>query len=61
MSQMTLAFLVFGAMFLGAMCLFVSERRAVAKGQAARGGREIDVSEPIAFGSAAGERNRTHQ
>lgn len=61
MDTMTIASLVFGALFLGAIALFALERRAVAKRKAARGGREIDVADLIAFGSAAGQGERTHQ
>ena len=48
-----------GAIILGAVVMFVLEQRGVAKRKAARGGREVDVSNLIAFGSAAGEGKKT--
>ena len=60
MAPNAVAFIVFGTLFLGALVFFAFERRAVAKRKAARGGREIDVSDLIAFGSAAGEGKKTH-
>ena len=59
MSKEMGAVLVFGAIIVGAIIMFVLEQRGVAKRKAARGGREIDVSDLIAFGSAAGEGNKT--
>ena len=53
------AVLVFGAIIVGAIVMFVLEQRGVAKRKAARGGREVDVSNLIAFGSAAGEGKKT--
>ena len=53
MSKELGAILVFGAIAVGALIMFVLERRGVAQRKAARGGREIDVSNLIAFGSAA--------
>lgn len=50
--------LVFGAIVVGAFVMLLLEQRGVAKRKAARGGREIGVSNLIAFGSAAGERKR---
>ena len=55
MSKEMGAVLVFGAIILGALIMFALEQRAAARRKAARGGREIDVSNLIAFGSAAGE------
>ena len=55
MSKEMGAGLVFGAIIVGAIVMFVLEQRGVAKRKAARGGREVDVSNLIAFGSAAGE------
>ena len=53
------AVLVFGAIIVGAIVMFVLEQRGVAKRKAARGGREVDVSNLLAFGSAAGEGKKT--
>lgn len=58
MSKEMGAVLVFGAIAVAALVMFALERRGVAKRKAARGGREIDVSNLIAFGSAAGEADR---
>jgi hypothetical protein len=60
MSHVTGALIVFGVMALGALIMFVLERRGVAKRKAARGGREVDVSDLILFGSDAGEGTKTH-
>ncbi|WP_299729307.1 hypothetical protein [uncultured Tateyamaria sp.] len=60
MSKEVGAILVFGAIIVGAIIMFVLEQRGVARRKAARGGREIDVSNLIAFGSAAGEGKKTH-
>lgn len=59
MSKEMGAVLVFGAIIVGALIMFTLERRGAAKRKAARGGREIDVSDLIAFGSAAGQGERT--
>ncbi|MEL6807505.1 MAG: hypothetical protein AAFO97_06970 [Pseudomonadota bacterium] len=59
MSKEMGAVLVFGAIIVGAIVMFVLEQRGVAKRKAARGGREVDVSNLIAFGSAAGEGKKT--
>ncbi|WP_299628216.1 hypothetical protein [uncultured Tateyamaria sp.] len=59
MSKEMGAVLVFGAIIVGALIMFALERRGAAKRKAARGGREIDVSDLIAFGSAAGQGERT--
>ena len=59
MSKEMGAVLVFGASILGALIMFALEQRAAARRKAARGGREIDVSNLIAFGSAAGEGKKT--
>lgn len=61
MDTVTIATFVFGGMLCVAVVMFVLERRAVAKRKAARGGREIDVASLIAFGSAAGQGEKTHQ
>jgi len=61
MSKEMGAILVFGALCLGAVIMFALERRAAAKRKAARGGREVDVSDLIAFGAAAGEGKKTHE
>lgn len=61
MSKEMGAILVFGAIIVGAIIMFVLEQRGVARRKAARGGREIDVSNLIAFGSAAGEGKKTHE
>lgn len=60
MSKEMGAILVFGAIACAALVMFAMERRAAAKRKAARGGREIDVSNLIAFGSAAGEGKKTN-
>ncbi len=60
MSKEMGAILVFGAIMVGALIMFAFERRAAAKRKEARGGREVDVSNLIAFGSAAGEGKKTH-
>ena len=59
MSKEMGAVLVFGTIMIIAIVMFVLEQRGVAKRKAARGGREIDVSDLIAFGSAAGEGKKT--
>jgi hypothetical protein len=59
MSKEMGAVLVFGTIMIIAIIMFVLEQRGVAKRKAARGGREIDVSNLIAFGSAAGEGKKT--
>lgn len=61
MSKEMGAVLVFGAIALGALIMFALERRAAAKRKEARGGREVDVSNLIAFGAAAGEGTKTHE
>ncbi|TMM54239.1 hypothetical protein [Sulfitobacter sabulilitoris] len=58
MSKEAMAIVVFGAILCVALVMFVLERRGVAARRAARGGREVDVSDLIAFGSAAGDANR---
>lgn len=60
MSKEMMAVVVFGAMALGAMVLLMMTRRAAAQRKEARGGREVDVGKLIAFGSAAGEGEKTH-
>ena len=59
MSKEMGAVLVFGAIVAFAVIMFMLEQRAAAKRKAARGGREVDVSNLIAFGSAAGEGKKT--
>ena len=59
MSREMGAIVVFGAIIVGALTMFALEQRAAAKRKAARGGREIDVSDLIAFGSAAGAGKKT--
>lgn len=59
MSEQMLAVLGFGSIGAIAIVLLVLERRGIAKRKAARGGREVDVSNLIAFGSAAGENKRS--
>ena len=61
MSKETGAIPGFGAIILGAIIMFVLELSGVARRKAARGGREVDVSNLFAFGSAAGEGKRTHE
>ncbi|WP_299917877.1 hypothetical protein [uncultured Roseobacter sp.] len=58
MSHEMIAVMVFGALAAVAIVMLVMERRGIAARKAARGGREVDVSSLIAFGSAAGEGNR---
>lgn len=60
MSHVTAALLVFGGIFVVALVMLMIERRGIAKRREARGGREIDVSNLIAFGSAAGEGQKTN-
>ncbi|MGC3936415.1 hypothetical protein ACOTTU_01270 [Roseobacter sp. EG26] len=55
MSDTMIAVLGFGAIGAVALVMLIRERRAMAARKAARGGREVDVSQLIAFGSAAGE------
>lgn len=59
MSKEMTAVLVFGAIIVIALVMLALERRGVAARKAARGGREVDVSDLIAFGSAAGKGPRT--
>lgn len=51
MGNTSLAVIGFGSLCLVAIVMFVLERRAVAARKAARGGREVDVSDLIAFGA----------
>lgn len=51
MTQTAMAFLVFGALCLGALVMFMLERRAVAKRKA--NGTYVDVSDIMFFGSEA--------
>lgn len=44
MSQEMIAVIVFGTMGAVVMVMFIRERRAVARRKAARGGREVDLS-----------------
>lgn len=60
MSHEMMAVLVFGAMVVLALVMLLRERRGIAARRAARGGREVNVSNLIAFGSAAGEGEKTH-
>ncbi|MEO0389595.1 MAG: hypothetical protein AAF218_01505 [Pseudomonadota bacterium] len=60
MSKEMMAVIAFGGICVFALVMFFLERRAAAKRLEARGGREIDVSGLIAFGSAAGEGEKTH-
>ncbi|MEP3784067.1 hypothetical protein [Ascidiaceihabitans sp.] len=59
MSKEMGAVAVFGAITVVAVIMLLLERRGMAKRKAARGGRDIDVSNLIAFGSAAGEGEKT--
>lgn len=59
MSKEMGAVAVFGAIIVIAVVMLLLERRGMAKRKAARGGRDIDVSNLIAFGSAAGEGEKT--
>jgi uncharacterized membrane protein len=61
MSHEMTAVLVFGTIGVIAIVMLLVERRGIAKRRAARGGREVDISNLIAFGSAAGEREKSHQ
>lgn len=61
MSMKMGAILVLGAIIVGAIIMFVLELSGVARRKAARCGREVDVGNLIAFGSAAGEGKRTHE
>jgi uncharacterized membrane protein len=59
MSKEMTAVLIFGAIIVLALVMLVLERRGIAARKAARGGREVDVSDLIAFGSAAGKGKKT--
>mgnify|MGYP001555685023 CR=1 FL=1 len=59
MSKEMMAVVAFGVIGVVAIIMLVMERRGIAARKAARGGREIDISNLIAFGSAAGEGNKT--
>jgi hypothetical protein len=61
MSKEMMAVIAFGVLAAGAVVMFLMERRAAAARLKARGGREIDVSNLIAFGSKAGEGEITHR
>jgi len=61
MTETTVAILVAGVIVAFALVMFLMERRAAAKRLEARGGREIDVANLIAFGSQAGEGEITHK
>ena len=56
MSQTMMAILVFGALGLGAVAMFLLERRAVAKRKA--NGTYVDVSDVMFFGSKAVAKHR---
>ncbi|WP_299670594.1 hypothetical protein [uncultured Roseobacter sp.] len=60
MSKEMMAVLVFGLIAAVAIVMLVRERRGIAERKAARGGREVDVGSLIAFGSAAGQGEKTH-
>ncbi|MFK7745473.1 MAG: hypothetical protein AB8B47_10490 [Roseobacter sp.] len=60
MSKEMMAVIAFGAIGAVAVVMLLIERRGIAARKAARGGREIDISDLIAFGSAAGEGKKTH-
>ncbi|MGA9254232.1 MAG: hypothetical protein WBV78_12115 [Roseobacter sp.] len=59
MSKEMMAVIAFGVIGLVAITMLVMERRGIAARKAARGGREVDISNLIAFGSAAGEGKKT--
>ena len=59
MSKEMTAVLIFGAIIVLALVMLVLERRGIAARKAARGGREVEVSDLIAFGSAAGKGKKT--
>lgn len=61
MSKEMAAVLVFGVIAVVALVMFALERRGAAKRKAARGGREVDVSDLIFFGAAAGDGEKTHE
>jgi hypothetical protein len=56
MNTQTIAIAVFGALIVLALTMFALERRAVARRRAE--GRDVDVSDLIFFGSAAGKANK---
>lgn len=58
MSKEMMAVVVFGVIGAVALIMLIIERKGIASRKAARGGREIDISDLIAFGSAAGEKSR---
>ena len=59
MSKEMMAVVAFGVIGAVALVMLIIERRGIAARKAARGGREIDISNLIAFGSAAGEGQKT--
>lgn len=59
MSKEMMAVIGFGVIGAIAIVMLVIERRGIAARKAARGGREVDISNLIAFGSAAGEGKKT--
>ena len=59
MSKEMMAVVAFGIIGAVALVMLVVERRGIAARKAARGGREVDISSLIAFGSAAGEGKKT--
>lgn len=61
MSKEMMGVIGFGVIGMVAIIMLVIERRGIAKRKEARGGREVDISNLIAFGSAAGDREKTHQ
>ena len=61
MEEQSIAFIAFGVIALFALIMFTFERRGAAKRLKARGGRQIDVANLIAFGSRAGEGKVTHK
>jgi uncharacterized membrane protein len=54
-----IAVALLGGLILFALAMFAWERRQRRRRAEARGGREVDVSELIMFGSAAGKGERT--
>lgn len=51
MSHEMTAVIVFGALCALALVMLVLEQRGIAKRKAARGGREVDLSDIIAYGA----------
>ncbi|WP_048598063.1 hypothetical protein [Nereida ignava] len=58
MDQTTILLCIGAAVVAFAVIMFLREQAAIKRRKAARGGREVDVSDLIAFGSAAAKAER---